>query len=63
VIGKRLAAAKALITKRHCAVGKVTRGYSGRKAGIVVAQSRRPGRVLRAGTRINLVVSRGRHRH
>ena len=63
VVGKSLAAAKALIKKRHCAVGRVTRAYSGRKAGIVVAQSRRPGRVLPGGTRINLVVSRGRHRH
>jgi beta-lactam-binding protein with PASTA domain len=33
-----------------------------RKKGIVISQSRRPGRVLPANTKINLVVSRGRRR-
>jgi beta-lactam-binding protein with PASTA domain len=60
VIGKTLAAAKELITKRHCRVGKVTRAYSGRRKGIVVAQSRRPGKLVARGAKINLVLSRGR---
>jgi beta-lactam-binding protein with PASTA domain len=33
-----------------------------RKKGIVLSQSRRPGRVLPVRTRINLIVSRGRRR-
>jgi hypothetical protein len=63
VVGKRLAAAKAAIKQKRCRTGKVTYAYSRpRKKGIVVAQSRRPGRVLPANAKINLVVSRGRRR-
>ena len=64
MIGKSLVKAKARIKQRHCGVGKVTRAYSRqRKQGFVVAQSRRPGRVLPANSKINLVVSRGRRHH
>jgi len=63
VVGKRLASAKRTITKRHCRTGKVGHAYSRkRKKGIVISQSRRPGRVLPARSKINLIVSRGRRR-
>jgi len=61
VEGKRLAAAKSAIKQRHCRTGKVTYAFSKTtKNGRVVSQSRRPGRVFPANTKINLVVSRGR---
>jgi alpha-tubulin suppressor-like RCC1 family protein len=61
VVGRRLRAAKKLIAKRHCRTGKVGYAYSRkRKKGIVISQGRRPGRVLPACSKINLVVSRGR---
>ena len=62
VVGKRVASARLTIAKRHCRTGKVRHTYSRRTQGIVISQSRRPGRVLPAGSRINLVVSRGRRR-
>jgi beta-lactam-binding protein with PASTA domain len=62
-VGKTLAKARVLLVRRNCRVGRVTRAYSRvRKAGIVVAQRKRAGRVLVAGTRIGLIVSRGRKR-
>jgi hypothetical protein len=61
VVGKRVATAKRLIASRHCRTGKVGHAYSPkRKKGVVISQSRRPGRVLPAGSKINLVASRGR---
>jgi hypothetical protein len=63
VVGKRLAAARVAIRVRHCSTGRVAYATSLRaKRGKVVAQSRRPGRVLPVNTRINLVVGRGRGR-
>jgi hypothetical protein len=63
VVGKRVAAAKSTIARRHCRAGKVGYAYSRkRKRGIVISQSRRPGKVLPARAKINLVVSRGRRR-
>jgi PASTA domain/Regulator of chromosome condensation (RCC1) repeat len=63
VVGKRLARAKQAIAKAHCRTGAVRYAYSRtRKKGTVVAQSRRPGKVLPAGSRIDLAVSRGRRR-
>jgi PASTA domain/Regulator of chromosome condensation (RCC1) repeat len=63
VVGKRVASAKRTIALRHCRVGKVRYVYSPRrKRGIVISQSRRPGRVLPARAQINLVVGRGRRR-
>jgi len=60
VVGKPLASAKRLIARRHCHIGKVERARSSRlKQGIVISQSRQPGRVLPANSKINLVVSRG----
>jgi hypothetical protein len=61
VVGKQLASAKRTITTRHCRTGKVGHAYSRKHGrGIVLSQSRRPGRVLPAGSRIDVVVSRGR---
>jgi hypothetical protein len=61
VVARKLARAKAAIKKAHCRTGKVRRAYSKkRRKGLVVAQSPRAGRKLKAGTRVNLVVSRGR---
>ena len=63
VISKTLPAARSMITKRQCRTGKVTRVYSRTKrSGIVIGQSRRPGRALPANSKIDLVVSRGRRR-
>jgi hypothetical protein len=63
VVGKRLVSAKRMIASRRCRTGKVGYAYSRkRKKGIVISQSRRPGRVLPARSRINLIVSRGRRR-
>jgi hypothetical protein len=61
VVGKQLASAKRSIATRHCRTGKVVYAYSGkRKKGVVISQSRRPGKVLPARSKINLIVSRGR---
>ena len=60
VVGKKLAAAKTSIKKKHCRTGKVGFAYSTKIAkGRVVSQNRRAGRVLASGAKINLVVSRG----
>jgi len=61
VVGKPITSARLTIAKRHCLTGKVGHAYSRkRKNGLVISQSRRPGRVLPARSKINLIVSRGR---
>jgi hypothetical protein len=63
VVGRQVAPAKLAIAKRHCRTGKVGYAYSRkRKKDIVISQNRRPGRVLPAGSKIDLIVSRGRKR-
>jgi Regulator of chromosome condensation (RCC1) repeat/PASTA domain len=63
VVGKRLVAAKRMIASRRCRTGKVGHAYSRKhKKGIVISQSRRPGRVVPARSKIALIVSRGRRR-
>ena len=63
VVGRRLVHAKRMIATRHCRTGKVAYAYSRkRKKGIVISQSRRPGRVLPARSKVALIVSRGRRR-
>ncbi len=59
VVGKRLSAAKRALVSHRCRVGSVryTR-TSPAKRGRVVAQGKRAGRVLRAGSRVDLVVGR-----
>jgi hypothetical protein len=63
VVGRQVASAKLTIATRHCRAGKVGYAYSPKhKKGIVISQSRRPGRVLPARSKIDLIVSRGRRR-
>jgi hypothetical protein len=57
--GKRLAAAKRLLKRAHCSLGKVTRKHSDRvKPGRVVATRLKPGTRHRAGTRIRLTIAK-----
>jgi hypothetical protein len=59
--GKRLAAAKSALLRNRCRAGKVAYKSSRTTArGRVISQSRRAGRSLPAGTKIDLVVSRGK---
>lgn len=61
VKGKTLAAARTSIAKHHCTVGKVTKAFSTRvKKGHVISQSPSPGKSLPAGSKVKLVVSKGR---
>ena len=63
VKGKTLRTARSALAKGRCRLGRVTRAYSVRvRIGRIVAQSRRPGVRLPRGTRVNVVVSRGRRR-
>jgi PASTA domain/Beta-propeller repeat len=58
---KTVARARRLLASRRCALGRIKRAYSIRiKKGRIISQSRRPGTRLRRGTRVNVVVSRGR---
>lgn len=58
--GLSLKRARARIKKAHCRTGKVTRRYSTREKGHVIAQKPRPKRHLRNGAAVNLVISKGR---
>jgi beta-lactam-binding protein with PASTA domain len=59
-----LGKAKSMLRQAHCRVGTVAHAYSRlKKKGIVIGQSRRPGRVVPNGTKVGLTVSRGRRRH
>jgi hypothetical protein len=63
VKGKTVRAARVALNRAKCALGRVTRAYSSRlSTGRILAQSRRPGARLPRGTRVNVVVSRGRRR-
>jgi subtilisin family serine protease len=63
VKGKTVARARAMLRARRCALGRVRRAYSGRVSrGKIISQSRRPGARLPRGTRVNVLVSRGRRR-
>ena len=60
---KTLPAARKALVARRCALGKVRRAYSAKvRKGRVVTQSRRPGLRLKRGTKVAVVVSRGRRR-
>jgi alpha-tubulin suppressor-like RCC1 family protein len=60
VKGKKLAAAKRLIRKAHCSVGKVTKAYSKRaNKGRVISQKPKPGTTLPAASPVKLKVSKG----
>jgi photosystem II stability/assembly factor-like uncharacterized protein len=60
VVRKRLAIAKRSLRRANCRVGRVVRVHSRRRAGTVIRQSLRPSATRPAGTRVKLVVSRGR---
>lgn len=60
VVGKRLAKARLAVRHAHCGMGRVLRIASTKAKGVVVHQSPRPGRRLKAGSTVNLIVSRGR---
>ena len=61
VKGKKLAAAKTAIKRAHCSVGKVRKAFSARvKKGRVISQKPAPGKRLRAGSKVNLKVSKGK---
>jgi Ca2+-binding RTX toxin-like protein len=60
VRGKPLATARALVRRRNCAAGKVSRAYSRKvKKGRVISQRPRAGARLARGAKVKLVVSRG----
>ena len=62
VQGKRLAAARRTIRRAHCALGRVRHARSRRARGRVIAQGPRPGLRRPVGTKVNLVLSKGRRR-
>ena len=63
LVGKTVAQARRLLTSRRCTLGAVRRAYSARyPAGRIMGQSRRAGLRLARGTRVNVLVSRGRRR-
>jgi PASTA domain len=58
-----LKAATRELTAGDCARGKVAYAYSAKvRKGRVVSQSARPGRTLKAGAKVNVVISKGRKR-
>jgi ABC-type transport system substrate-binding protein len=63
VRGKTVAQARRMLRARRCALGRLTRAYSVRvRIGRIIRQSRRPTARLPRGTRVHVVVSRGRRR-
>ncbi len=62
VKNKTLGAARTAIAKAHCAVGKIKHAASKKVAkGKVISQSPAAGKHETQGSKVNLVVSRGRH--
>jgi hypothetical protein len=60
VVGKKLPAAKRAVIRARCRVGNVRRARSRRARGLVLSQKPRAGLSRPVGTRVRLVVSRGR---
>ena len=61
--GRTVAQARRSLGAARCALGRVTRAYSVKvRSGRIIGQSRRPGARLPRGTRVSVVVSRGRRR-
>jgi beta-lactam-binding protein with PASTA domain len=60
VKGKKLRAAKRALVRAHCRPGKVTRRYSRIRRGRVISQRPRPGKHLKPGAKVRLVVSKGK---
>jgi PASTA domain/Copper binding proteins, plastocyanin/azurin family len=62
VVGRPLARARRMLVGARCRTGKVSRRFSLARRGRVLAQHPRAGARRPVGTRVNLVVSRGRRR-
>lgn len=62
VAKKTLAQARRLVTAAHCRVGKITKAYSRVKKGSVVSQKPGAGAQLPSGSKVDLVVSKGKRR-
>jgi len=60
--GKTLAAAKSALADADCALGKVTRKHSAKKAGIVIGQKPAAGASLAEGAKVAVTVSSGKKR-
>jgi uncharacterized delta-60 repeat protein len=61
--GKALRAAKRVVIKAHCSVGKLKKAFSASvKKGRVIAQSAKPGKKLAPGAKVRLTVSSGKKR-
>lgn len=60
--GKTLTSAKSALTHAHCAAGKITRKFSKVKKGRVISQKPKAGTHLSAGSKVNLVLSKGKRR-
>ena len=60
LIGKRLLTARHAIRAANCSVGRIRYARSARARGRVVSQNPRAGRTLAVGTKVNVVISRGR---
>jgi beta-lactam-binding protein with PASTA domain len=60
VVGKTLARAKRLIRTAGCRPGRVRKARSSKKAGLVIGQRPKPGKVVARSTAVTLVVSSGR---
>ena len=60
VVGLSLRRARAAVRRAGCALGPVTKRYSSRRSGRVVAEQPRAGTRLRLPGRVRLVVSKGR---
>jgi hypothetical protein len=60
VVGKKMPAARRMITRAHCRLGRVRRARSAKPRGRVVKQSPRWGVSRARGAPVNLIVSRGK---
>ena len=61
--GRTVPAARMALARARCVLGRVSRAYSGRvRRSRIISQSRRAGSRHPRGTRVNVVVSRGRRR-
>jgi len=59
VVGMSLAKARAKIRRAHCSVGSISTKSARRvKRGHVLAQAVKPGRKLRSGARVNLIIGK-----